>query len=429
MSSLRLALKLSLESSQVDEVSEPSNNTIMAMAKRPIRRRITAPIRVELPEIDKCIRNTNPAKIDEFGFAEISRALPKSLIKQIHNQAVEKVARHKENEKSDSPKRKKQQQDVEEISNALQTDISDDLLKKVSTAMYDCDSARNAMQAVFGKKGPTGKTNYNGFVLETPKVLITEPGSPPQIPHADDHCSSCVVGLVHLLDDQIPTRIAKYEGADKDFATGISCWCDNDKCNRQEQLPDSEFRRGVHLTDEAWFCDCSSAPKPYDFEGKLTKSFGELLERNAPNLCDSYAGKRNLVAGDGLLGLPMLIHRGPGNPTDAKASRYILFFTLRPIYKNMKVRVTKHHTYNPTLQIHAPCILYNQFKKVKSIYESSGCSLEAYFSAIVGSDAGSIMRENAQLKKEMKQKEVKELKEKVAKRSRGGDVTAEDEQN
>ena len=120
--------------------------------------------------------------------------------------------------------------------------------------------------------------------------------------------------------------------------------------------------RSVHLTDEPWLCQCHRPHEPYNFESKLTSSFAELLDEDAPDLCDAYAGSDRPSAGDGILGIPMLIHRGPGNPTGARESRYVLFLTLRPVYGNMRREGIDmaHHRYNPTLQIHVGCILYNQ---------------------------------------------------------------------
>ena len=428
MSSLRLAIKLSLEPSPPASDNDISDIMAKRTKEKQTRRRAAAAIVpvVELPKIDKCIRNKDPTKIDRFGFVEVSRTLSHGLIQEIYQEALDKVKRHDgviespssspTSASASTPKRKKPSGpsgvEVEEISNALQTDVSDVMLEKITTTIYGSLHVAGTMQTVFGQRGGSDtESNYAGqFVLETPKVLLTKPGSNPQIPHADDHCTSCLVCLVHLCDKQEPTRIAEYEGSNKDYATGITVSCD--ECDRHEQLPDSAYRRGVHWTDEAWHCtDCKSRHVPYDFESKMATSFGELLERNAPNLCDSYAGKKDVKAGDGLLCLPTLIHRGPGNPTSAKNSRCMLFFTLRPLYTNMKCECgldKSMHKYNPALQIHAPCILYNQFKKVKSIYESSGCSLDGYLSAFMGSDQATTQRENKQLKEKLKQSKENE---------------------
>lgn len=120
----------------------------------------------------------------------------------------------------------------------------------------------------------------------------------------------------------------------------------------------------VHLTDERWHCNCSQPHTPYDFEGKLTRAFSELLRSDAPNLCDAHAGLSVQRAGDGMLSMPTLVHRGPGLASDATEDRMVLFLTLRPVYRNLRGRGIDeiHHKYNPALQIHASCILYNQVR-------------------------------------------------------------------
>ncbi len=67
-------------------------------------------------------------------------------------------------------------------------------------------------------------SRYVGFVLESTKVLIMPSESPPQHPHADDHCMSLVC-IVHLLDRQDPTSIMTYLGA-IDYPMGITVTCD-----------------------------------------------------------------------------------------------------------------------------------------------------------------------------------------------------------
>ena len=80
------------------------------------------------------------------------------------------------------------------------------------------------------KKQPTSSSNYKGYIVETPKILVALPGSAPQLPHADDHCSSCIICLLHLSDGQEPTRIATYDngGKEKDYPTGITVTCDSE---------------------------------------------------------------------------------------------------------------------------------------------------------------------------------------------------------
>jgi hypothetical protein len=372
----------------------------------------TSPV-VELPQIDNCIRNIDPSMINDFGFVEISGLLSEQLLDEVRQEAIDKVTRYLDRGRKNSPKAKKQR--IEEISNSLQVEVSTDLLNKIGREVHASDIANNAMRAVFGgdnNGGGLGRTetnnnNYNGFVIETPKFLVTLPGSNPQLPHADDHCNSCIMGLIHLRDNQVPTLAATYDGRNKDYPTGITVSCNT--CNRTQMLPDRDFRRGVHLTDEEWNCaDCTAPVIPYNFEGSMVKSFGELLDSDALSLCHSYCGKKDVNAGDGVFTLPTLIHRGPGCPSTATENRYMLFFTLRPQYNNTTTAgVDEYHKYNPDLQIHAPCILFNQFMNVKSIYDESGCNLDGYISTIVGKKTASLMREVAQLNAEVKHLKTK----------------------
>lgn len=356
---------------------------------------------VELPEINSCIRNNDPSRINEFGFVEISGVLSEQLLTEIRQEAIDKVTRYV----SPSPKKRGRPpkgEKIEVISNSLQVDVSADLLAKIDIEVQASDIARYTMHSVFGEKGPHGTaSNYNGFVLETPKCLVTLPGSHPQLPHADDHCNSCIMGIIHLRDNQVPTLGATYDGLNKDYPTGITVSCNT--CSRTQMLPDRDYKRGVHLTDEEWNCrDCTDPIIPYNFEGSIVKSFGELLDENAPSLCHSYCGKSSVHAGDGMFSLPTLIHRGPGNPSTATENRYMLFFSLRPQYSNTTKAAIEYHKYNPDLQIHAPCILFNQFKNIKAIYEKSGCNLEGYLGTVVGKETASLMREVALLKAEVK---------------------------
>ncbi len=95
-------------------------------------------------------------------------------------------------------------------------------------------------------------SRYVGFILESTKVLIMPPESPPQHPHTDNHCTSCVVCIVHLLDEQDPMSIVMYHGV-IDYPMGITVMCDG--CNRRMMLPNANYQHSVHLTDEeGWKC-------------------------------------------------------------------------------------------------------------------------------------------------------------------------------
>jgi hypothetical protein len=277
--SIRLAVKRSLN-------DEPPSAEIARKSKRPSKR--PPVLLVELPKINKCIRNTDSSKIDEFGFVEVSNVFTAALLGQIKRQANINRKRNKVGAK------------IEEISNAYQLSVSEALSREMTNQVKNCQVVVNTMQAVFGKHGPHGsQSNYDTFVLETPKILITMPGQNPQIPHADDHCTSCILCLFHLQKDQEPTRISHYDGC-KDYPTGITVTCST--CNCERMLPDADYRRGVHSTNESWSCGDCSVLNEYEFEGKMVRAFGELIGEDAPNLCDSYCGKVDTLVGDGYLG-------------------------------------------------------------------------------------------------------------------------------
>ena len=374
----RSAYTPSLKGKKYDDGSPPAPAT--APAKNTSRRAPKkAPPIVELTQIEKCIKNNMVSRIEKAGFVEMTQVLPSQFVDSLRSEAEEKL--HNLN----NYRQKRAADGFIKISNALQATVSKDLAEKVSLALMGNDKIHDSMKQVFGKG-----SSYEGFVVESLKLLATPPGSPPQLPHADDHCTSCLVGILHLKDDQLRTRIAKYDSK-KDYPTGITSLCDN--CEREEQLPDEDYKRGVHLTTEKWYCGhCNKPARAYDFEKKLTLAFGELLEN--PDIADAHAGEIP-KANDGILGLPTLIHCGPGNPSSSTEHRIVLFFTVRPKYKNTKrltAAVEEQHKYNEDLQIHAPCILYHQFQKTLRIYERAGCNLRNYSSFIVGANAADLTR-------------------------------------
>jgi len=412
MSSLRLALKRSMEDAGTDTP---------AMASKKNK----GMLQILLPEALECKRNNDPAQIDTFGFVELASVFTPELAGSILSEGRAKLKAHDartprepytRDKQRSSPVNGKGKSVVEEtpdiiaISNAMQATVSPELTKKIEESIRASETVVKSMSTVFGQVGREGRTsNYAGFELETPKLLITRPGSNPQIPHADDHCTSCLFGIVHLRDGQESTRMAPYSPINRPYPTGITVQCENPICGRHEQLPDEALRRGVHLTDEQWTCGhCGGHHIPYDFEGDLLRSFGELLTETAVYMCSAYAGPKTQNAGCGLLSLPTVVHRGPGNPATSRDCRYVLFFTLRPIYCNVKkikeLDATKiHHRYNPDLQIHAPCLLYNQLNKVKQIYRGYG--MESNFRALAGLDDGraaeNLREENRRLREKL----------------------------
>jgi len=314
---------------------------------------------------------------------------------------------------------------AEDISNALQLDVSAELSQQINAAVQRCESTSKTMLSVFGEKGlGCTESNYSGFILESAKIVVTEPGSPPQCPHADDHMTTSLFGIIHLLDGQESTCVSKYDSS-KDYPTGISIECNS--CKKMRQIKDCDFRRGVHLTNESWYCGQCDEQQPlaegYDFESKIVSCFGELLNNNPAQLCDAYAGSSTGKTGDGLLALPTLIHRGPGNHISATKSRYVLFFSLRPTHKNVDADKAELYKYNPSTQIHASCVMYNHYKMVKDLYDGSGSGIEQFDSAVAGSEVVELQSKNEFLKSKNNnllnennklKEEIRKLKERFA---------------
>ena len=269
--SLRAALALSLkdaEQSQKQKETNPSDknskvamqsNTSKTTTPNKKKKQSTTPsstssskaassksrINIEIPhqKLTKCIRNTLPSQIDTHGFVELSNILPSQLLTNIKNHAISKI-----NNDSD---------DIEIISNALQIDLSKELFHEMKASLVKNTFVEETMKFVYGQPPPPvtsegdvtsstssggvegtnntpveeqpkkSSSNYKGYIIETPKILVAPPGSAPQLPHADDHCTSCIICLLHLGNGQEPTRVAVYD-KEKDYPTGITVTCDSE---------------------------------------------------------------------------------------------------------------------------------------------------------------------------------------------------------
>ena len=221
-----MSLRLALKQSALEAATEPPNSSrgpkfnTSTMAQDGQPQSTTSPTanqpsltpRMNRPKITKSIRNTDPTQIDNHGFVEVSNVLSQQLLQDIKSHAQTKIESQKHIE----------------ISNALQVDVSKELFNEMKFLVDGNEIISNTMKFVYGQESEFQPSNYNGFVVETPKVLVALPGSDPQLPHADDHCTSCIICLLHLGDGQEPTRIAKYDGMNKDYPTGITVSCDSE---------------------------------------------------------------------------------------------------------------------------------------------------------------------------------------------------------
>ena len=185
--------------------------------------------------LTKCIHNKLPSQIDTHGFVELSNILPSQLLTNIKKHAITKI-----NNDAD---------DIEIISNAKQVNLSKELFNEMKVSLVKNTIIDETMKFVYGQPPPASlaegvdgtnntpegsepTSNYKGYIVETPKILVALPGSAPQLPHADDHCTSCIICLLHLSNGQEPTRVAAYDngGKEKDYPTGITVTCDSEFC-------------------------------------------------------------------------------------------------------------------------------------------------------------------------------------------------------
>ena len=119
------------------------------------------------------------------------------------------------------------------------------------------------------------------------------------------------------------------------------------------------------------------------FAADLCEAFAPLLWRPA----DVVNGMRPLgpppSAGDAIVALPTMVHRGPGN-YERPVERVVLFFSLAPDYDDERAADKDVGTYDSEAQIHAGWILYRagavvaQPKAVLDAYRALGWPLETF---------------------------------------------------
>ena len=279
------------------------------------------------------------------GFAEVRSVLPPELCGRLAAYSMEKA---------------------EAISNSFQKSIRGKLREEVQAALLACPSLYDACEAAFGTRS---------LVVENLKVVLAEANAPPQIPHADDYCNRELFAVIHLLDDQAPTECLPYNSTAR-YPSGVAAQCD--ACGEWSPLSDEAARRRRHIHG---VFTCAEAGRRcgrvQDHPDELAKEAAEAHEEAENSRLtegfarDVYTAFYELLhrpvavtrgmrpcgpprpAGDGLLALPTLVHRGPGNrgnPSD----RRILFFSVRPVFAEDPGSVG---TYDSSEQLHAGWLL------------------------------------------------------------------------
>merc|ERR1740124_1839553 len=126
---------------------------------------------------------------------------------------------------------------AEGISNSFQLAPPPRIAEDVRARLLASSDITTAVEATFGTRS---------FKVTTLKVLMTELGAEPQIPHADDFCNRELFGVVHLRAGQAATESAPYDAA-ATYPTGV--WVQCEACESWFPLPDWVARRREHLTE------------------------------------------------------------------------------------------------------------------------------------------------------------------------------------
>jgi len=266
------------------------------------------------------LRNSSGKDILQHGFVEGKEILSPQLLARLREMPLD---------------------DAAVISNAVQKDVTGDLARAVVEELQTSITLLDAVDAVFGTR-----------LLEIcmPLVLKTEPNTPPQIAHADDHRIRELFGIVHLVKGQRPTEGLPYR-AEATYPTDVSVTCD--ACGREMLLPDSVARRREHLRlNWSWTCSrkdqccrrakrqrCADEGEIDDDEDMLAEfnqtvlaTYRELLDCPAEVMRSMRCLGGSQAAGDGIIALPTMIHRGPGA---GDQQRLVLFFSARPVFEDM----------------------------------------------------------------------------------------------
>eukprot|EP00908_Phaeocystis_cordata_P023146 Transcript_5573.p2 GENE.Transcript_5573~~Transcript_5573.p2 ORF type:complete len:447 (-),score=79.49 Transcript_5573:52-1392(-) len=284
-------------------------------------------------------RNTDPEQILRAGFVECARLVSPALCARLANLPME---------------------EAEGISNAFQLEVPPALATEVEAALLASKAVGAAVLATFGTPR---------FRVSTLKVLMTELGAEPQIPHADDHCNRELFGVAHLRPSQEATQSAPY-AADACYPTGVCVQCE--ACEGWFPLPDAAARRRDHLA-RAFTCaragrQCGPSECEWDesghligdqFERDVIEAFAPLLEAPHRLLSQMAPCGAPPGVGDGLVALPTLVHRGPGcEEPQSGEERQVLFFSIAPVFSGERAADSDVGSYDSDAQIHAGWLLW-----------------------------------------------------------------------
>lgn len=218
-------------------------------------------------------------------------------------------------------------------------------------------------------------------------------GSAPQIPHSDDFWNRECFGICHLRPGQLPTEGVPYSAS---VAFPTMLWSECCHCSKFIAVPDAQARKRLHL-DEGFCCEstgktCSATRAMSEEEQQrhdatqLLEAYSELLFRPTETIARMRPiGPTSPRAGDAVLGLPTLIHRGPGQQQSGPLPRRVLFFTIQPQFSGARAH-GEALVYDPDKQIHAEWLLWatedvlgpNVRTQVRAMYEEAGYDLSSF---------------------------------------------------
>jgi len=326
--------------------------------------------RPELPPL----RNSDATRITLFGFSEAHALLSGPLCDRLGSMHLEDM----------NPGG-----DPVEISNAVQQDLTEkSLCRDVHSDLTVSSQLHAAVESTFGARG---------FTVHNLKVLETPNGTAPQIPHADDYWNRELFVVVHLRPGQQPTQCVPYD-ATAAYSTDIHAQCS--QCQEfTAAVTDYEARRREHLQRDKQFTCAACVANPLQGVGATRAqsrdeidlamqrqhydAFAEVLLRPAETIARMRScGHPEPSAGDAIIGLPTLVHRGPGNSLSV-AKRRVLFFTVRP--KLSDAGSSSVGKYESDIQIHAAWLLWRCEDVCKDVrqhilaeYKKLGYSLEKF---------------------------------------------------
>ena len=337
---------------------------------QPTANHSSATLPIELPPL----RNADPLRIDSNGFVEGPGMLDAATCSEIARISMA---------------------GAKQISNASELDLvakSTSLARRIKSSLYSDARLRAAVLHLY---------STSEFTIPTLKVLEAEDDAEAQIPHADDFWNRELFGVLQVRPAQRPTQAVVY---DSSAAYPTNLWHPCNACGSYLAVPDSVARKRGHLSGSfscstlGMTCECTqtlaTAPEEANDEREQADAectrdaFSQLLFRPQETIsCMRPLGAPQPNVGDAVVGLPTLVHRGPGGRGAQPGAplRRVLFFTVRPRFTDRALNA-EGTAYDPDKQIHAAWLLWacsnavdeETRGRVHAAYKKLGHDLEGF---------------------------------------------------